>query len=296
MLETLLSVGAEPSVLNPKVSLLQRMTRSARGQWLVVSDSNVRVAPSYVEDALAQAEPDVGLITHLVAGGGGHGLGACLERLQLNAMIAPGICGARFLVGRTCVVGKSMFIRVDALRAIGGFRSAGGFLAEDYQLGCAIEKAGYRVVLANTPIMAWHPSWTIEKFVRRHLRWSIMRRKISPMGYCLEVFLNPGPFFLVLLALAVCLPDSPLDARWAALGFIAAQGLAALTSGTLSGPKTMALALVVNPLRECFSLALWVAGWWASRIEWRGKSYWVGPGTRLTEERHDSPKGVGDEA
>ena len=111
---------------------------------MVVSDSNVRVGDDYVRDALSHAAPDVGLITHLVAGCGGRSFAAFAENLQLNCFVAPAICGVRFLAGRICVIGKSMFLRREALEQIGGFQSAGHVLAEDYMLGQAIVQAGYR--------------------------------------------------------------------------------------------------------------------------------------------------------
>lgn len=147
-----INVGDNRGVDNPKLALLQRMSRLSDSDWVVVSDSNVRVTERYVEDALAHAAPDVGLITHLVSGRGGRSLGAHLENLQLNCFVAPGVCGVRFIAGRTCVIGKSMFLRRDALDKIGSFEAAGSFLAEDYVIGRALERAGYRVVTASMPV------------------------------------------------------------------------------------------------------------------------------------------------
>jgi ceramide glucosyltransferase len=56
------SVGEDESLENPKVALLERMSWHSDGDWVVVSDSNVRVPPDYVRDALSHAAPDVGLI------------------------------------------------------------------------------------------------------------------------------------------------------------------------------------------------------------------------------------------
>src|SRR5688572_5157541 len=83
-LRTRISIGEAPSLHNPKVALLTHMSLHCGGQWVVVSDSNVRVSDDYVSDALSHAEPDVGLVTHLVSGCGGTTVSAHLENLQLN--------------------------------------------------------------------------------------------------------------------------------------------------------------------------------------------------------------------
>jgi cellulose synthase/poly-beta-1,6-N-acetylglucosamine synthase-like glycosyltransferase len=93
------------------------------------------------------------------------------------------VCGARFLAGQTCVIGKSMFLRRQALEGIGGFQSAGHYLAEDYVIGQAVVRAGYWVVTASQPVPAWHEGLTFGRFISRHLRWAVMRHSVSRSAY-----------------------------------------------------------------------------------------------------------------
>jgi ceramide glucosyltransferase len=275
------SVGEDESLENPKVALLERMSWQCDGDWVVVSDSNVRVGPEYVRDALSHVGPDVGLITHLVAGCGGRSFGAFAENLQLNCFVAPAVCGARFLAGQVCVIGKSMFLSRRALDAIGGFQSAGHYLAEDYVIGQAIVRAGYRVVTATRPVPAWHEGWTLQRFISRHLRWAVMRRSVSRTAYVVELLLNPGPFLFILLLLGARLPLPGPSDLWlcAALGF--EQLLAAISFARMTGRRVPLLALLANPLRQWLTLGIWVLGWFVDTVEWRGKAYRVGVGSLL---------------
>ncbi len=295
-LETQVSLGEAPEPINPKVALLEWMSRRARGDWLVVSDSNVRVAPDYVARALRHASADVGLITHLVAGGGGSNLAARIENLQLSSLIAPGMCGARHIAGRSCVIGKSMFLRREALEAVGGFRAVGGFLAEDYAMGQAVEAAGFRVVMVDEPVVAWHDGWSFSRFFNRHLRWAVMRRRVSWLAYATELLLNPGPFLLALLALALTWHPLPVSVQWVVVAYWGAQGLAAATHGVMSGRRGVWGALLLNPLREVLAVGIWILGWFVQRIEWRGKPYRVSKGSRLEEAACEAVDGVPDEA
>jgi hypothetical protein len=41
------------------------------------------------------------------------------------------------------------------------------------------------------------------------------------------------------------------------------------------------VAVLLNPLRQWLTLAIWALGWFVQTVEWRGKSYRVGAGSRL---------------
>lgn len=276
-----INVGENREVDNPKLALLQRMSRLSDSDWVVVSDSNVRVTERYVEDALAHAAPDVGLITHLVSGRGGRSLGAHLENLQLNCFVAPGVCGVRFIAGRTCVIGKSMFLRRDALEKIGGFEAAGSFLAEDYVIGRALERAGYRVVTASMPVPAWSEGWTLRRFVSRHLRWAVMRRRVSRPAYAAEVLLTPAPALVTLLGVGLLTPASGVSVVWVGFGLLVEQLLDAVTFSRMAGERVPLAAVALNPLRQCLTLGIWVVGWFVQTVEWRGRAYRVGRGSKL---------------
>ncbi|MFO0670851.1 MAG: glycosyltransferase [Polyangiaceae bacterium] len=69
---------------NPKVAQLVGLAAAARGDVLVISDSNVRVAPAYLESLLVAlasrtSVAPVGLATSLFVGTGERTLGAALE-------------------------------------------------------------------------------------------------------------------------------------------------------------------------------------------------------------------------
>jgi ceramide glucosyltransferase len=278
---TRISVGENGSVHNPKVALLEHMSAQCEGDWLVVSDSNVRVTPRYVEDALARADADVGLVTHLVAGSGGHSFGAHVENLQLNCFVAPAVCAARFILGQTCVIGKSMFLRREALQRIGGFKFAGRFLAEDYVMGKAIQAAGYRVITADLPVSAWHDGWTMSRFLNRHLRWAVMRRRVSRAAYLTELTLNPGPFLWSLGLVGWCVPTLGLNPSWAAFSLCLEHVLGAVTFTRMTGKRVPLSAVLINPVRQWLTFGIWLAGWFVQNVEWRGKSYRVGTGSVL---------------
>src|SRR5205814_8140839 len=105
-----LIVGCPAFGLNPKVENLAAMDRYRKHDTILISDSNVRVRPSYLrETACYLAEPGVGLVTNLFTGVGEIQFAAALENLHLNGFIAGGVAAAA-VTGATCVVGKSMLM------------------------------------------------------------------------------------------------------------------------------------------------------------------------------------------
>lgn len=262
-------VGEEAVGLNPKVRVLARGTRFARGEVLVVSDSNVRVRPSFLRETLAELEaPEVAVVSNLVAGVGERTLGASLENLQLNGFITPAICLGLTLRLPPCVVGKSMTIRRADLEAIGGWSSLGGVLAEDYVLGRRLSERGRRAIISSHVVETVNEHWSLGRFIERHDRWLKMRWRINPVALFFEVGVN-----VTLWALAAVLVTG------GAAPVLATAGLYILGRSVLDATATAALRpgralspsqLIVVPARDLALAALWLHARFSRTIRWRG--------------------------
>ena len=135
-----------PTPTRPPIRRWRSCSRSSappRGEIVVVSDSNVRVTPSYLDPLVAElARPGVAVVSSVVAGTGEQTLGAALENLQLGALVAPGVVAAAWLAGRAITIGKSMAMWREALHSVGGFSRVAHLLSEDHMLGKAFAQRG----------------------------------------------------------------------------------------------------------------------------------------------------------
>jgi ceramide glucosyltransferase len=131
--------------VNRKVERLVSAARIARGDHLLISDSNVRVRPDDVVRTIQRFEnPGVGCVSNLFVASGAQNFGGVIESLHLLTFVAPGAALAA-AAGVPCVVGKSMAI---SRRAIGGFEAFRHVLAEDQAIGVATKNAGVEVVVS----------------------------------------------------------------------------------------------------------------------------------------------------
>ena len=265
---------------NPKVNQLITLARAARHDILVVSDSNVRVPREYLRDIAAHLEsPEVGLVTHPIAGVGERSLGSLLDNLHITATMSPGTVAAKRIGGKDIVVGKSMAMRRRDVETMGGFESVKDVLAEDFVLGVKVSKdLGKRVVMAGLPVENVNQGRTVGEFLARYTRWCVMQRKIvGPVVYGAQGVLNPVAFALAGAALARdAAAFALLAAVCAAKAALDGASARALRGGGFAWPM---LALV--PVKDLFFAFAWARGFVQDTVEWRGNRLRVLEGSRL---------------
>ncbi len=262
--------------LNPKVSNLRAMVDAAQYDLAIISDSNILAPPDYVTQMAAALESDrVGMVTSLFCGAGEQTLGATLENLHLNGPVAASLAASVTVSGKPVTVGKSVLFRRGVFERLGGFESVASVLAEDYVMGRMFREAGYDVCFAPVVVRNVCASTTVSAFVRRHIRWGLMRWRLNPLRYPLESLANP--MFLALLA-----PLFGFSLGWTlawAVGLCIVRD--SIQWWRLRGLSGLLRALPLGPFKELLSLGIWAWAPFVRHVSWRRTTLRLSAGTRL---------------
>jgi ceramide glucosyltransferase len=259
---------------NPKAFVLSQLARRARHSLLVINDDDIVVEPGYFRSIVAPlSDPKVGLVTCLYRVHADSRPGR-FEALGVATEFVPSVLVARLLGVVEFALGATMAVRGEALAAAGGLEPISAYLADDYQLGLRVTKAGYRVEFAP-PIVETNigaPTWA--EVWRHQLRWSRTIRVSRPAGYYGSIITNATLWALVAFAAG----------QWWAGG--AALTLRLITGGltaarVLRAPQ-MSRWLWLMPLRDLFGLAVWIGGCFGSIVYWRGRKLRLAADGRIT--------------
>ena len=272
---------------NYKVCNLMNAYPEAKHDLIIVCDSDIRVGPKYLRQVCAPfADPAVGLVTSLYRSSRVHGWATALEALGFTAEMVPNVMVARSLEGLSFALGASMAVRREALAAIGGFGSLVAYLADDYQLGNQIHRAGWKLELSDYTVESVMKEESIHDVVTRQLRWCRTMRACRPGGYAGSGITQPFP--PALLALIVSGFTFP-GVSAALLLYLVRSAVAAIYSQRYLGDCLLPRRLWLLPLRDLVGFTTWFLSFFGNRVTWRGHRYRVLPGGRIVDLEKDAP-------
>jgi len=262
-----LLVNRDRKGTNDKVGKLCLMAQEARYDLLIVTDSDVRVAPDYLRKVSAIfRDPRVGAVTALYRAMEAPSFGAVMDTMGSlsfsgSALVARKIEGLKFTMGSTGA------IRRERLDEIGGFAPLLDMHSDDYELGRRVAQKGYRVELAPDPVDMEFPSETLRDYLRHELRWLIGLRHIRPGGH-FGLLMTQGIAWAA--AAAVLSPSWKLAAAWLS-AYLIIRWLSGYVIGVwgLRDP-VVRRKLWLLPLHDLFWFFLWLWSFAINRIEWRG--------------------------
>ena len=281
-IKTRIVASGHPPFENPKVHKLALLESKSRGALLWATDSNVRVAPDslrrLVDEYLAH---DAKVVFSPIRGSLSRSFGSLMENMSLSFFTSGSVIASWFLGRQPIIVGKSMLVERAALETFGGFGYFKDYLAEDFLIGEAFKKSGFRVSTNCTWVTNVSQTATLKSFFKRLSRWAKLRYHLRRPVYVAEILLNP-----IVVALA----------GWAALGRRGAAVLAATVAAKIA--LEYANFLFVNPedarrlrnhllfpaavvIKDLVFLAVYLAPFFSSEVDWRGGRIEIGKNTLI---------------
>jgi ceramide glucosyltransferase len=295
---------------NGKVSTLVQLVSQARHPYLLINDSDITVSPRYLERVMAcfalaaipsgakarvdlaasaarlKSCPDtgerssagdafptqeVGLVTALYRGRAHSTLSSRFEALGIATDFQPSVLLSKWLEGGLHYgLGSTLAVSRPALDSIGGLSVLVDHLADDYELGVRVSRAGYRVALSPEVVETSIPAYRWRAFIDHQLRWARTVRDARPWGYVGLIF-TYGLSWALLNVLAS--GASPLSLWLLGLSFFLRLTLAMTVGAGVLADRQILPSLWLLSLRDLVAMGVWVAGFAGNTIVWRGQHF-----------------------
>jgi ceramide glucosyltransferase len=169
---------------------------------------------------------------------------------------------------------------------MGGFEAIANMLADDYELGHRIARAGGEVILSREPVWTMYPAQTLRGFWNHQVRWARTVRLCRPLSYLGLLFTQGLPWALLA---AIVTP-----AKWIGGGFLLAYLFLRLTMAWAVGiwgvgDQVLRQRLWLVPLEDAIHFVIWLVSFGSNRVRWAGAEYEIRRGQMVpvAESRED---------
>ncbi len=255
---------------NRKIANFINMLPQASHDILVLSDSDIRVGPTYLENVIAALKDEgIGAATCLYRGVPGRGIWSWLAAEGINTHFLPNaLVGLKLGLAKPCF-GATIALRKETLARIGGFEAFADQLADDYAIGMAVRRLGLGVAIPPFLVRHLCSDRTFTDLISHEIRAARTIRGIDPLGYAGLVVTNPTPFALAATVLAGFSPAS----LFVLLLALASRMIVSIQARRLRGEDWGGGAIWLSPFRDLLSFVIFVASFLPGPLVWRGHRY-----------------------
>lgn len=256
------------------------MVPHALGDVIIINDADITAGPHYLQNITAALAPaGTGLVTVPYIGRtlAKPTVWARLESLGIAVDLLPGVFTARLLDrGVRFGLGSTLALRRSTLDAIGGMAAVMNKIADDYELGAAVDRAGLRCVMSPEVVATSVPQYTLAAFWQHQIRWWRTVRVSRPWSFAGMVTSYGLPWAMInVVTTGFALPSLTLLSLvlLARVALVLNVGVGLLRDGQVLRD------LWLLPLRDCVSLVLWAWSYADSTVVWRGERFRLQGGT-----------------
>ena len=266
-----LVIDARQHGSNRKVSNLINMSEAIAHPVIVLADSDMVVAPDYLERIVAElAQPGVSGVTCLY-----HGVPAFpgsmgqLSALAIDVQFLPNVVmGLSLGLAKPCFGSTVAFTR-ESLEAVGGFRRFRNDLADDYAIGAALRGLGGRVTIPTFTIGHTCVDTELHGMWKHELRWNRTIRTVDPAGYAGSVVTHAFPLALI----GAVLPGAGTLSLVVAASALASRIL--LCRQVERAFRLPPHAYWLLPIRDILSFMNFSCAFLSGSVTWKGHDYHV---------------------
>ena len=257
---------------NFKVSNLANMMAAAKHDLLVISDSDMRVEPYYIDALVAPfRRPEVGATTCLYSGTARRDLASKLGAMFINDWFFPSSLIPLSFGEPDFCFGATMAIRRNVLEPFGGFPALANYIADDYMLGQMTHKAGHKIAVAPYIIENVIEENSLKSLFFHEIRWARTIRSVQPVGYAFSFVTDLVPLSVLAgWALWEATDFLGFFALPLAIALILRYALHHIVAVTQPSGGTYAPWLII--VRDFFTFAVRLCSFFGSTVRWRAQT------------------------
>jgi ceramide glucosyltransferase len=272
---------------NAKVSSLAHLEERVRGEWVVVSDADVRVPPEFLSNlAAVQAREGVGLANCFYRLANPTTAAMRWEEVAINADFWSQVLQSRALQAQDFALGAVMALPKAILAQIGGFRGLVDHLADDYHLGHRVALRGMKIELCPLVVECWESPSGWGQVWSHQLRWARTIRVCQPLPYFASILSNLTLWTVLFGGACLLVPLPPAYALSSGMMVAAAlvwRAIAAMDLQRRLNQSRIEARFVWMPwLKDLLGALIWIAAFVGTTVEWRGIRYRVGRDGKLS--------------
>jgi len=251
---------------NHKVNNLALLASEAKYNLLVQSDGDVRVGSNYLQAMAAPFErAETGVVSCFYRGVTQKNIWAEIEALGVATDFSAGVLVADWMEGMTFALGASVATTKRWLGEIGGYEGLANVLADDYEIGNRVAKAGGQVILSREVVETVYPAQTFGQFWAHQMRWARTVRLCRPASYVGLLFTHGLPLAIV----GAIVSRSAAGALLFAAAYVGLRLAMAETVGVWGlRDETVRRKWWLLPLRDLLHFVVWVGSFFSNRIIW----------------------------
>lgn len=255
---------------NGKANALSQMDKVANGEFFLFTDADCAVAPQWINSMLlAQKSTESGIVTGITHIGSDSWFG---KMQSLDWWLSLGMVKVINDLGISVTsMGNNMLITKEAYDSVGGFEGIPFSLTEDFEMGKAIEKNGYKAVhhVSGENLVETLPQQNVKGLLSQRKRWMYGAMKL-PMYWrgllTMQVLFFPAIIYLFFLR--------PFEGLSIWLAKVAIQSLFIYLFSLKTGQKLKISTLLLFEIYYLFiSWSTIVYYFWPSKTDWKGRKY-----------------------
>lgn len=276
--------GSGRVAANDKVAKLARLVDEAEHEVVVISDSDVRVRPDYLQRVTAPLrDPKIGAVTCFYAPTDIHNFTDHLQTAGMTSDFYAGVLVAWRLDGIKFALGPTIATTRACLRGFGGYPSIENQPADDLLVGRLIAEQGYEVVLLPYVIETVPDYHSLRALIHKRLRWMVVMRHMRPAGHFGLLFTHGLPWSIMAIAVH---PSWAIGfAYLATYCFLRVALTWIIGIHGLKQPRFWKQMPLI-PVWDAVAFGIWLASYLRRSIRWRHADYYIREGKLVPAAVH----------